>query len=249
MSDHTTDQALIAVLRAAAQDACSAQTLLDRTVQELSGRLGQPVQVQTGPEGAGACTLRLVPQGPVTTEEQHLLDLCAGHLELLLCQARRGDHLEHQARHDPLTGLLGRRAFMADLDAAQARFRPLTLALLDVQRFKQINDRYGHVEGDRVLMTLAHALDRLCPRPGRAYRLGGDEFALLLEPSSSPQALLERLHAALAWVQGPDGPGTLRVDLGAAPLRAGESATDWLIRADEAMYSAKRLLSSAAHPA
>ena len=99
---------------------------------------------------------------------------------------------------DPLTGLGNHRHFherlQHDLDKAQDEGFPLTLVLLDIDNFKQINDRYGHPTGDKVLAQVAARLRQ----GGEAFRLGGDEFALLLardehEGLSIARSIIERM--------------------------------------------------------
>ncbi|HEX4307746.1 MAG TPA: sensor domain-containing diguanylate cyclase [Solirubrobacterales bacterium] len=96
----------------------------------------------------------------------------------------------HQSRHDHLTGLQNRRAYESRLDAesakAQARGTKLSLCLLDLDRFKEVNDRFGHVAGDEVLRAVARGFANLRLHDD-AFRIGGDEFAVIL-PSSDPTA-------------------------------------------------------------
>src|SRR5580693_1417233 len=147
--------------------------------------------------------------------------------------------LRRQADTDPLTGLLNRNGFMQaayrEHAIAQRSGNPLTLALLDLDGFKQINDRRGHVAGDRVLADLGDAW-RACLRTGDILaRHGGDEFVLLL-PATSPQgavAVLERLHVA-------ELPVTWSVGIG--EWLAGESLSECVARADTHLYSVKNAL-------
>ncbi|MGE5825210.1 MAG: GGDEF domain-containing protein, partial [Bacteroidota bacterium] len=103
----------------------------------------------------------------------------------LLCALREQlDLAQHLARADPLTGLDNRRAFLERLQyvlalAARER-RPLTLAYLDVDDFKGVNDAHGHAVGDQVLRLVARTLLKSLRRTDAVGRLGGDEFALLL---------------------------------------------------------------------
>jgi diguanylate cyclase (GGDEF)-like protein len=96
----------------------------------------------------------------------------------------------HQSRHDHLTGLQNRRAYEARLDAetakAEVRGAKLSLCLLDLDRFKEVNDRFGHVAGDEVLRAVARSFANLRLHDD-AFRIGGDEFAVIL-PGSDPTA-------------------------------------------------------------
>jgi diguanylate cyclase (GGDEF)-like protein len=95
---------------------------------------------------------------------------------------------------DPLTGLLNRRAFLGN---AIGRSGPQTLLILDLDRFKAVNDTIGHDGGDEVLRTVARTLRMLAPETARVARLGGEEFAVLCDADQSvdPDTLLARLRA------------------------------------------------------
>ncbi|MEV6349105.1 diguanylate cyclase [Actinoplanes sp. NPDC051851] len=117
--------------------------------------------------------------------------------------------LADQAARDYLTGLFNRRQLMTELTAAIERGTPFAVVLLDIDFFKQVNDRYGHNAGDDVLVHLADALTGAL-RPGDvAARYGGEEFALLLHGLSGPEAA--------AWADG------LRRAVAAYPLRTGDA--------------------------
>jgi diguanylate cyclase (GGDEF)-like protein len=96
----------------------------------------------------------------------------------------RTSQLHDEALTDGLTGLPNRRAFDRDLAHEMARARrtstPTTVAVIDLDHLKEVNDRHGHAAGDQVLSQMADALRAACRRSDRAYRIGGDEFALLL---------------------------------------------------------------------
>ena len=108
------------------------------------------------------------------------------------------------AYRDPLTGLNNRKAFSEQLNVAleQARQQcsPLALLYLDLDRFKEVNDRFGHDAGDALLIAIAERLRNSLRQPDRLYRLGGDEFTLLMPDATveSAQKLAERLLSALA---------------------------------------------------
>lgn len=109
-----------------------------------------------------------------------------------------------QAMHDPLTGLPNRRGFESFMSTrlnGEASVRPGWLCHIDVDRFKNINDTYGHAAGDEVLLHLAQTMSRLLPRGGHAARIGGDEFSIVL-PSTydedTAQAFCESLGNAIS---------------------------------------------------
>jgi diguanylate cyclase (GGDEF)-like protein len=120
------------------------------------------------------------------------------------------DRCRHEAAHDPLTGLENRRAFDVALDELSARAArygwQFALVLLDLDGFKQLNDRRGHVFGDRVLAAMGAELAQMVRAGDVAARVGGDEFALLLAGSdaSGLAPVLARLGQRLASRLGPD---------------------------------------------
>lgn len=142
------------------------------------------------------------------------------------------------AETDALTGIPNRRALMADLQTAASTPQLLQFAMLDIDDFKQINDRHGHHVGDAVLQALATELLRLDPRC-RVGRLGGEEFGLLFEGLSQAKAneLLQRL---LQRVRGLEVVGVrFAFSAGLASLPPGGEVSDLLARADRALYAAK----------
>lgn len=151
------------------------------------------------------------------------------------------------ARSDALTGLGNRRAFDETLRDECTRARrsaqPLTLVYIDLDNFKRINDQLGHDAGDQVLCELAAAVRQVVREHiDRGFRLGGDEFALLLPGSSvtQAQAVVDRIRdacigGASVWRQG-----LLGISSGSVQWHADESASDFVRRADQAMFEAKR---------
>lgn len=151
--------------------------------------------------------------------------------------------LLHQARTDVLTGLLNRRAMDERIETELARIerldRPLSLLLIDLDEFKQVNDTLGHAVGDDLLRATADTMRRVARAADEAGRLGGDEFALLLPgtPRAGAETVALRLrdelsaldHAVSASV------GIATIDGDAVPTVA-----ELVGRADEAMYAAKR---------
>jgi diguanylate cyclase (GGDEF)-like protein len=158
---------------------------------------------------------------------------------------RESDSARREARLDPLTGLLNRRAFDDDLAEAIERSRasgePLSVLIGDLDDFKDFNDRFGHLEGDRVLERVAGALKRALRRPDIAYRWGGDEFAAILPQADQAGAELVavRVEAAIAQHAGPDDEA-LSITTGVAELEASDAGATALVeRADRALMLAK----------
>ncbi|MEZ4449086.1 MAG: GGDEF domain-containing protein [Nannocystaceae bacterium] len=159
---------------------------------------------------------------------------------------RRLGREEALSRSDPLTGLANRRAFeeRAEVILAIARRqpRPLTLALLDLDNFKVVNDTRGHDAGDEVLRAVARALRDDLRASDVLARLGGDEFAVLLPDTDAASArrLLERVRSAVAEAMRAGG-WPVSVSLGALSLGGAPPELPRLLdRADALMYEAKR---------
>ncbi|MCO2096284.1 diguanylate cyclase [Pseudomonas aeruginosa] len=157
--------------------------------------------------------------------------------------------LLEMAYRDPLTGLGNRKAFDEQLGQALLRAgsggSELALLYLDLDHFKEVNDRFGHDIGDALLRTVAERVRSTLRQPDKAYRLGGDEFAVLLEDSqeNNPQRLAERLLAALVQPIALNGERidfvTPSIGIALYPRHAGDA--EGLVRAaDSAMYEAKR---------
>jgi diguanylate cyclase (GGDEF)-like protein len=162
-----------------------------------------------------------------------------------LALQQEGDAARQLARVDPLTGLGNRRAFDEALDAELARARradaPLSLLVADLDGFKEINDRYGHVMGDDCLRQAAAAMRAAVRRPDLCFRWGGDEFAVLLTEADArvARALALRLEAAVAGsCTRPDG-GQLTLTCGHAVLDPDMSAAEAVSRADAALLTLK----------
>jgi diguanylate cyclase (GGDEF)-like protein len=180
----------------------------------------------------------LVNHASVSLQNGHLVD------ELRIEAAER----EHQALHDPLTGLPNRRAFSENLDAAievaRTSGESVAVLLLDLDRFKEVNDTLGHPSGDRLLSEVAARLRGDVRDTDTVARLGGDEFALLLPGVTGADVAKAKAEDLLAGVARPyaiDGL-TLEVDgsIGIALYpHHGHDAATLMQRADVAMYAAK----------
>lgn len=155
--------------------------------------------------------------------------------------------LEKLARTDPLTGLANRRQFEERLALALTRLRrhglPVALLYLDIDHFKQINDRHGHGGGDEVLRALAQRLSA-CVRGGDLVaRLGGDEFVVLVEDAALPEAaeaIARKLVVAMAEPVAVGGtPLQATISIGIAYATRGIDAEALMAAADRALYAAK----------
>jgi diguanylate cyclase (GGDEF)-like protein len=162
--------------------------------------------------------------------------------------------LQAQSRTDSKTGLLNVSTWESEAESELSRsvrtHNPVALALVDIDHFKNVNDTYGHLAGDRVLKAIAEALTGQSRDYDRAGRFGGEEFVLLLAQTGEHDAckIAERLRGYVASLAIPtddrtDAP-TIRVtiSIGVTALARGESyeLTDMLAAADSAMYAAKQ---------
>jgi diguanylate cyclase (GGDEF)-like protein/PAS domain S-box-containing protein len=162
---------------------------------------------------------------------------------------RARDEARERASTDALTGVGNRSHFLATagraLAQARRHHRDLSLLMLDVDRFKTINDTYGHAAGDAVLLSLVRVCTGVLREGDVLGRLGGDEFAVLLPETGPDRAaqVADRLHEALGR-QGSEWEGRrlpLEVSVGVASLASEVDTLDALLgRADEALYEAKR---------
>lgn len=180
------------------------------------------------------------------SEETRLLGVMGSVADGALRRLDLVRELEHQSMHDHLTGANNRRYFEGGVERLVAQGAPFSLALVDVDGFKAINDTHGHYVGDRVLVRLAREARSVFRESDQLCRLGGDEFALLL-PGLSPmqakarlQGLQERLKNTAEDEEGETTPGiAISVGVVAFPLQARDS-DDLLVAADGALYEAKR---------
>ena len=196
---------------------------------------------------------------PFTSEERHLAELVASQTAMSLQHARL-------ATTDALTGLYNRRHFELTLEIecerARRTGRPLGLLMIDVDRFKRFNQRYGHPAGDAVLRQVARTLGNAVRRTDILARLGGEEFAAIL-PGGNDVALrvvAERLRQAVEispsiHFEGRDLPA-VRISLGGVSRDDDQIRSEDMVRtADSALRQAKRagrnrvlLIGTAAEP-
>jgi diguanylate cyclase (GGDEF)-like protein len=152
--------------------------------------------------------------------------------------------IERQALTDGLTGLQNLRSCRQHLENGVSRARrhghPLTLALVDIDHFKDVNDGYGHVVGDRVLRAVADVLGAAGRDEDFAARIGGDEFALVLDGTDAPAALtvVEAVRERIAAIAEPGLP-PVTVSIGLCDWSPGQTRVDLQRCADDALYWAK----------
>ncbi|WP_242098679.1 sensor domain-containing diguanylate cyclase [Sphingomonas sp. CROZ-RG-20F-R02-07] len=154
--------------------------------------------------------------------------------------------LERAAGSDPLTGIANRRAFFAALDdaAGSANARSSCLAIFDIDHFKQVNDRYGHANGDQVLKAVASEAQRALRGSDLLARVGGEEFAAILPDAvlSDAHTACERLRQrveALCVDAGARGVIRVTVSVGLVEIASGATPSELYEAADQALYAAK----------
>lgn len=171
--------------------------------------------------------------------------------KLMLCivhditeQKRLEEQLEHAAHHDAMTGLLNRRQFYHITEPGQMQHLAIaqdySLLLIDTDRFKHINDLYGHSKGDEVLCALARTLESCARKGDLVFRWGGEEFVLLLPrtPLDTALSLAETIRVSVAKVSI-SGLPRFTVSIGVAHHEGNESIDELFKRVDDALYRAK----------
>ncbi len=161
--------------------------------------------------------------------------------------AREADELAHEANTDALTGLANRRHVLEALEdalaLAQAEDSALAAMIVDVDHFKQVNDRFGHPVGDQVLRQVAELMQAQLPAAATLGRYGGEEFLLVLPGGLATQAreLGERLRQAVAQIQVDNGPA-VTISIGIAWHQPGQDSdpAQLIEAADQALYQAKK---------
>ena len=203
-----------------------------------------------GPVGALSVSGRLGDVGGLRASDRQLLDTVAGHAAVALRNGRLADRLRdqvsenaHQALHDSLTGLPNRMSFDRTATSVLERGGPAAVLLLDLDRFKEVNDTLGHAAGDAVLRDVGRRLHEALADAACVARLGGDEFAVVLSDADEADALqcARRVAAALGVrLDLTDVTLSLDASIGIALSPAhGTDVATLLRRADVAMYAAK----------
>lgn len=191
---------------------------------------------------------------PLDEQDVALAEGIAVHLGLLLDQMEFTERLEEQARTDPATGIANRRVLVERLQSLSSdqRVASAALFLIDMDRFKQVNDRYGHLVGDAVLVQVVRRLAGSLRPDDLLARYAGDELAVVLRNVDLDTALevAERLRRTVAEPLFEHGdavlPLTISVGVAMYPLQ-GTTPDDLLAAADRAMYGAKLRGGNAVH--
>lgn len=159
--------------------------------------------------------------------------------------ATQREELERLATRDPLTGVFNRHTMLEELERAQRllvrEHRGHSILVLDLDHFKNINDRFGHLTGDHVLIAIADLLRRNVRKEDRLFRYGGEEFVILTTTAAEAplKVMAENLRQRIRQeVRAPAG-NPVTTSIGAAILHPGESVREWFARADKMLYAAK----------
>ncbi len=148
------------------------------------------------------------------------------------------NHLEHQVLHDPLTGLCNRVQLFRDLERLLEEEREFSVLFMDLDGFKQVNDRYGHTVGDRYLQHFAAISADICSAGGQVYRFGGDEF-MVLYTGALPAETVESLRECRGWEPCAPCPFN-QVSIGVLSCRPPHKSVEEILRlVDEKMYADK----------
>jgi len=158
------------------------------------------------------------------------------------------DMLSKRAQVDGLTGLYNRAHFdqrwPEAIATAKRHGRPLSIAMLDVDHFKSINDTYGHPAGDAVLQEVAEIVQHSSRASDIACRYGGEEFVIIMPDTTAEDArvLCDRIRTTLEqtnWVKHPERTVTCSLGIAGCDGGSGPDADEWLTKADQALYRAK----------
>jgi len=189
----------------------------------------------------------------IACDEDGRIHTYEGILQDITEQKEYERRLSYMARHDPLTGVFNRHALNEILDREIRRARryrhPISVMMVDVNRFKEVNDRFGHETGDKVLCQVANALCRSVRDSDVVVRYGGDEFLILLiETDGEIEAVKRRIRSEVS-TKGQmsfleEFPVTLSIGTAHWDPTTGESVEQILNLADRAMYEEKRSASS-----
>jgi diguanylate cyclase (GGDEF)-like protein len=197
----------------------------------------------------GTLTLAAKRRNAFPDATRQLLGVLAANAAVAMSNASAVRRLEEMATTDPMTNLLNKRALEAEFERrirSAARFgKRLSVLVTDIDKFKSVNDTYGHAVGDVVIKGLGQVLTKCKRETDAVARFGGEEFVIVCEETDTEgaYALAERIRTELAATTFATEMGPLKVtcSLGVAEFpRDGQNRADLFTRADEALYEAKR---------
>jgi len=208
------------------------------------------IPIRHGNQHLGILAVTRPPDLPLAELEVHFLRAVADTMTLAIQHGRLVDELRDLSMHDELTGLANRRLLQTrlamELERAKRFNHPLSALVIDIDHFKQLNDRCGHATGDDALKAVARTLVSGVRRVDTVARVGGEEFVVLLARANvqTATAVAEKLRDLMESQSLPGGEGQpggkLTVSLGVAELAPSDDAHTLIARADEALYLAKQ---------
>jgi two-component system cell cycle response regulator len=211
----------------------------------LTGSGTEEIAARAFQEGA----VGYLPKGSLSQEKlQNIIDVALDKWTQLQQAMADKEKLERLANFDSLTGLYNRRALLGKLSElinfANRYKEDFSLIMLDIDYFKRVNDRYGHLAGDEVLEKIATSISRNVRDTDVVGRYGGEEFIIVLPKTnlSSSWVVAERLRTIIEKAEMKDSAGStfaITVSQGLVGWERNEDATSLISRADEALYKAK----------
>lgn len=203
------------------------------------------VPIQRSGELMGAMELYLNAWREIDDDQADLLNGVAAQAAIAIRHAQLFEAQEENALTDELTKLPNRRAlaqnFLQETQRARRHHNPIAFLMIDLDHFKQVNDTFGHLNGDAVLAELAQILKTSARESDVCARYGGEEFALILHETTEQGAhvLAERIRAKVAAATFPGGL-KLTISVGVAATEEPSLFTQLIDRADQALYAAKQ---------
>jgi diguanylate cyclase (GGDEF)-like protein len=234
-----------AVLARNSHDAVVRECLANRGIRDA---LVAPLRAESGTIGIIRVINRQSDVDTFDGADARVLETIVNHASVALENGRLVDRLRHEALHDPLTGLPNRSMYRNRVDQALRQHRtgdpPIAVMLMDLDRFKEVNDTLGHYTGDLLLQEMGARLRRTMDGRVTIARLGGDEFGVLLPRVKGPGEALAVASDLRFAIEQPFRSHELTLEVSATIGIAlspdhGENASTLLRRADVAMYSAK----------
>ena len=212
--------------------------------RDISDAVVVPLPDSTGATGTLTVTDRLGETATFTEEDLTLLQTLTGHFGVAVRSTRLVERLGYEATHDSLTGLVNRTHLVQLVADEQATASATGVLLLDLDRFKEVNDVLGHEAGDRLLQVVAARLTEAAPPGATVARLGADEFGVLLPRLTggidSVVQLAGELHGLLTEpIKFAEATLSADCSIGVAVSEPGDGKVDLVRQADTAMYEAK----------
>ena len=211
------------------------------------GLICVPLRARAG--AVGVLTIERIGEGRSFTEDEfELVQLFAAHVSIAVQNARAHGAITRQAETDDLTGLPNHRSFRQELNQAVEAGEVFSLLMVDLDRFKLVNDSFGHEAGNAFLQSIAKAMIEVLRDSDAVFRYGGDEFVVLLPRTDAEHVgpIADRIRGVFARVAGPTSEirsKGIHVDASAGVATYpsdGTTAEDILLAADRACYMVKR---------